>query len=272
MPSEDVNLDPDEASEGGGGLLQAVSNAGLTIRATAYDYGGSVAVPVPAIHVHGEYEDEDGEDQEFDEYYSMGDASKFRAKKDGSGFVALQEGARPTKTCKGMQFLASLVSANGGEKDGITNVPLTDLDGINVDMERKPDIDRPGLEARKDGRKRTIMLVTEINALPGETKKKKSGTKASAKKGKAAKAPAKKGGASAKALKAKTIEKVSEAILANGGELEVDDLPQLVFRKNKKDPDVKAMTELASDEDFLTDDDTPWGLDDGTLTLEEEEE
>jgi hypothetical protein len=184
----------------------------------------------------------------------MGDASKFRPRKDGTRFESLTEGARPTKTCKGMQLISSIISANGGDKSIITG-NIKDLDGINVDMERKPDVDRPGLEAPKRGT-RTIFLVTTINALPGETPRK----------GAKGKAPAGKPAAKGKNLRAKAIEAVVKAIDASDGSLAITDLPQVVFRLYKKDPDCKALTEFVSDEDFLVAEDTPWGNDGTTLT------
>lgn len=265
--NEDVSLDPDEASEGGGGLLQAVADATLTWEAIAFDYNGSVAVPVPAIHIHGVYQTDEGDSGEFDEYYSMGDASKLRPKKDGTGFQSLVEGGKPTKTCKGMQLIASLISANGGDKSIITG-NLKDLDGIVVDMERKPDVDRPGLSAPKQGRTRTIMLVSEIKALPGESKPK---AKPGAKPGpKAVAAPAKAGaGKKADPTRAKTIESIVATLEANGGSVSSSDLPQLLFRKFKKDADIRSMTELAADEDFLNASDTPWSYDGETVAVAE---
>lgn len=258
--ADDVSFAPSTAQEGGG-LLQAVNDATLTFECTTFDYGGSVAVPVPALHVHGEYEDENGGAAEFDEYYSAGDASRLRPKKDGTGFQALVEGAGLTKTCKAMQFIASLVSANGGDEDIVSSGNIKDLDGINCNLERKPDIDRPGLSsANSKGRARTIMLVTEINSLPGQGK-----AKGKAKPG-GKPAPAGKPASGGKpALRAKTVEAI-EALLESNGDIEATDLPQLLFRAHKKDPDVKAMTELAADENFLSAKDTPWGFDGETLS------
>lgn len=259
MSEQEVSFDPDKAVEGGGGLLQSVSEATLTFECVAYDYNGSVAVAVPAIHVHGEFE-QDGEAGTFEEYYSAGDASKLRATKDGTRFQAITEGAAMTKTCKAMQLIGSLVTANGGDKSLLT-ANIKDLDGIVVNMERKPDVARPGLsETNSKGRTRTIMLVTDIISLPGEGKKKA--------KGKVAGKIAPKGGD--KALKAKTIAAIEAVIEGAGGEVEADDLPQILFRKNKKDPDVKAMTDLAGDSDFL-EGNGGWSLEDGTLKMESEE-
>lgn len=263
MANGEVSFDPDEAQEGGGGIVQAVSGATLTFECVSYDYNGSVAIPVPALHVHGEgYQDEEGNDASFDEYYSAGDASKLRPKKDGTGFQALTEGAGLTKSCKAMQLLSSIVSANGGDKSLLT-ANIKDLDGINVDMERKPDIDRPGLEKKPGGRGRTILVVTAINALPGEAAPKKKGGKP------APKGAAPKPGGKAAALKAKTVEAVKAVLEGTGGEVSSEDLPQILFRKYKKDPDVKAMTELAADEDFLGDNDDSWSYEDNVLTAVE---
>ncbi len=257
---EDVSILPSEAQEGGGGVVQAVQGAILTFECVSYDYNGSVAVPVPAVHVHGEYELE-GEAAEFEEYYSAGDPSRLRPKKDGTGFQALQEGAGLTKTCKTMQLLDSIVSANGGDEDILTG-GIKGLDGINVNMERKPDIERAGLEQKVGARKRTILLVTEINAMPGETPKKKGKPVAGKPVAKAG-APGK-----AKALRQKTITAIEAAIEAAGGKVEGENIGQLVFRANKKDSEVKAMVELITADDFalLSADDTPWGFDGTTLT------
>ncbi len=261
MP-DDVSFDPDDAQEGGGGVVQAVAGAVLSFECVLWDYRGTIAVAVPAIHVHGDYEDEEGEEAEFDEYFSAGDASRLKPHKDGTRFVAVTEGAGLVKTTKAMQLLNSIVSANGGDKaivtDNIHNIK--GLDGINVDMQRKPDIERAGLEPAKGGRKRTILLVTEINALPGEKagKKKKKGAK-------------KKVGGKSKALRAKTIEAIVAIVEFNDGEVEAADLSQMIFKKNKKDEDVKAMTEMAADEDFLNEDDTPWEFDGENITIEADE-
>jgi hypothetical protein len=255
MAGQDVSFDPDDALEGGGGVVQAVSGATLTFECVAYDYNGSIAVAVPALHVHGEYQNEEGEGAEFEEYYSAGDASKLRSKKDGTGFQALTEGAGMTKTCKAMQFISSIVSANGGDKSIITG-NIKDLDGLNADLERKADIDRPGLETREGARKRTILLVSNINSLPGEAPKAKAG------KGKGKPAAGKP--SAGKAIRIKTIEAINGLLAVS--DVAASDLPQALFRKFKKDPDVKAMTELAADEEFIAADDTPWGFDGDTLT------
>lgn len=263
---EAVSFDPNDAVEGGGGLVAQASDVKLTFECVAYDYNGSVAVAVPAIHMHGEFEDEEGEDQEFEEYYSMGDASKLRASKDGTHFEALTEGAKPTKTCKGMQLISSIISANGGENP-IENGNIKSLDGLVADVERKPDMERPGLSAtNKAGRSRTILLISAIKALPGATPKKGAAkTKAAAA---AAAAPAKPG--KKNALRDKTFEGIKAVLEGAGGSIPVEDLPTFLFRKFKKDPDVKAMTELAADEDFLALDDAPFEVDGEDLKLKEE--
>jgi hypothetical protein len=266
MKEEDVNLDPDEAGEGGGGLLQAVADATLYWRAVGFDYNGSVAVPVPAIHIHGEYVDEEGNEATFEEYYSMGDASKLRPKEDGSGFRSLVEGGKPVKTCKGMQVIASLISANGGDKSIIASGNLLELDGIVCDMERKPDIERPGL-ANPNNRKRTIMLISAIKSPPGKAKgKAKAGPKPVPVGAKPAAAAAK---PKANPLRQKTIESVVATLESNGGSVAHADLPQALFRKFRKDADIRAMTELAADEDFINANDTPWAFDGETVAVTE---
>lgn len=257
----DVSLLPSQAQEGGGGAVQAVQGATLTFEFVSYDYNGAVAVPVPALHVHGEYE-QDGEQAEFEEYYSAGDATRLRPKKDGTGLQALQEGAGLNKTCKTMQFLNSLASANGGD-ESLIGTNIKDLDGINVDMERKPDIERAGLQQKEGARKRTVLLVTAINAMPGESAPKKG-------KGKPAAGKTAPGGA-AKALRQKAIAAINAAIEAAGGSVEAENIGQLVFRANKKDLQVKSLVELITADDFalLSAEDTPWGFDGTTLTAAE---
>lgn len=267
MADEEVGFAPDEMSEGGG-LVDDV-DAILTFEFVHFDYQGTVAVPVPALHVSLKAQLEGGE-AEYEEYYSCGDASRLQPKDDGTGVRALIEGAKITKDSKCGQFFKSLCDSHGSQDILLGRANIKTLDGISVHLNRRADKDRPGLQPAKDakGRQRTILLVTKINALPGGKAKAavaKPGAKAVAQGAKASVAAP-----DAEITKA-TIDAI-EALVAEAGEegIKKSDLSTAVFRKVKailKDPaKIKASTNLSQNVEFLAAEGS-WLFDDETGVL-----
>lgn len=265
MADEVVGFAPDEMSEGGG-LVDDV-DATLTFEFVQFDYNGTVAVPVPALHVHMVAALEGGE-AEYEEYYSAGDASRLQPKEDGTGVTAMIEGAKITKDSKCGQFFKSLCDAHGSQEILLGRTNIKTLDGISVHLNRRPDKDRPGLQPAKDtkGRQRTILLVTKINAMPG--------AKALAKAGAAKVAPGAKPAPAGKAdadVTAATIAAIEALVIEAGDDgIKKSDLSTAVFKKVKavlKDPArIKAATTLSQSEAFLAAEGS-WLYDDETGVL-----
>lgn len=223
----------------GGGLVDNV-DATLTFKCVSYDYNGNVAVAVPALHVHGVF---DG--GEFDEYYSAGDAAKLRPAADGKTFEPVVEGASLNKSSKAAQFITSLFNA------GLTDIPddnICALDGLNAHLDRRADVERKNLQ-NTSGKKRTILLVTAINSLPGKGKAK----------------GAAKGKPAAASIDAEVDAVVTAAIEAAGGDLTLAKLSQAVFRAGKGNPQLKEITKRAQEKDYLEGEDRPFGFDGSSL-------
>jgi hypothetical protein len=248
-----------------GGFIDNV-DAVLTFETCEFDYNGSVAVPVPALHVSITY-DKDGSEETKEEYYSAGKPEKVQPTSDGKGFDI--EGDKGlSQNCKAAQFLKSLVDAGLDEDEYLGDNDVTKMDGIGVHLERRPDASSGfGSTEKKD---RTILLVTKINHLPGEAPKgakaKPTPTKATTTKPAAGKPAPAKPGAKPKGLEAQLVP-VIEEILSEADENTVakSELSKLVFDKVKGNPELKAnlrdLTKLSQNEEFLGDDARPWAFD-----------
>jgi hypothetical protein len=152
-----------------------------TVRAEMFDYAGQRANdPSPAIAV--EY-CRDGEDKSNKQYYTAGSSKHQIPSADGKTFDNLRPNPEEQngfpENCNAIMWLQSIINA-GFPTDKLGD-DLSVFDGMAVHVNQVPAPERTGLSGTKD---KTILIVTKINALPGEKKAKskstvKTGTKGS---------------------------------------------------------------------------------------------
>ena len=266
--SQAASLNPDQFSEGGG-LIDDVDVTLVKARFVAFDYNGKSADgDVPCLKV-----DIQTEDDEIEQYYSMGKLVDWLPSDDGKQLLSVGSATAIRLTSNGGIFLRTLVDA-GFPADKLGE-DISVLDGLEAHMMQIPEPTRSGIKKTKEQEEKekkfgpkTILTVTAINKLPWEKAKTKK------KPGKAAKTAKPKTTKKTKKEEADTgsgdVEsKVAEFILgllAEEGAAAKKDLPAKIFADFKEDPDKSAMVKLAFDDEFL--EAGPWAYEDGTLLPE----
>ncbi len=248
-----MSFKPSEAVEGGGLLndvVVTISNA----RTLMFDYGGKSPVAAPAIALDMTIEGEEPVAQ----YFSMGSPDNWQATEDGKGFQAVGTAVAPTKTAKGMLFLASLVD-NGFPEDDLDSDNISCLNGTVAHVIQAPAPTYAGLQQKEGDRPRTILLVDEVVSLPSEAKTSKKGKSKKGGKGKDKSSKLKK-------LATKTIL----AILSEEDEVQAKLLPKFILEKLEDDDRKAQVVNIAFESDFL--ENGPWDFDDGVLTEKEDED
>jgi hypothetical protein len=258
-----------------GGLLDDADVTLQTVRFVLWDYQGAIDTPVPALFA--EMVTDDG--ASFNQYYSAGDAKHLEPSEDGLRLLnkpgSKREGLNDNTNAAA--FLASIVSAGFPEDQIDETVDV--FDGLKCHVNRVAQKERKGLinPAQADGSKRqsTVLLVSSIISLPGETKKvagKKGAAPAAAVKGKpvaAAAAPAKSAGT-------ELYEEADELIVglltedryAESGvpkaRLSVEALKALKGNANSR-----AIMGFITKDEYLTSEDRPFAYDGTSLTAPE---
>lgn len=220
----------------------------VSMRWVMWDYNGEIADDAPALKVVLQPEDEDEDERE--QYYSAGSADKVKPSKDGLKLEPTEDSKAKglNKNTKAAAFLKSIFDA-GFDADQVED-EVDFADGTVVHVNQKP---WKGYNAKEDA---TILLVTKIY----DDEKPAKGGKSS-------------GGGKSKSDPIK--DKTNAAILAlledaDKGKIAKSKLSTLVFKHCKKDPDVKKITEMALDDDFLGADDAPFDFDGDTIVKKDE--
>lgn len=179
---EEVSIRTDDRTEGGGlanDINCKIKRARYSMRNKSdYKNEGSIGDPDSACCLMVDYISKVDGFEKFSEFYSC-----------GSGVVPNSDGQKLLRApgskggfnngCKAARYMDSL--SNCGVKEAKMQAGIgAALDGLVVHVERVPDVKRETLDG-DGGKKRTILLVTEI--LEGELKSEGKG-KASKKKGK----------------------------------------------------------------------------------------
>jgi hypothetical protein len=221
----------------------------------------------------------DGFDGEAAQYYSMGNANDWIPSEDGGSLVAVGKATAIRLSTNGGLFLKALVDA-GFPADQLGS-DISVLDGLQAHVMQVPAPVRKGLvqKKREDGKDfgpPTILVVSEIIALPGEKKKPagapKGKTAAAPKKAAPKKAPGKATpGQKAAAEDGGDVESKATAVilevLGELGTITKKELPGKIFQMRKDDPDRNALVQKVFDDAFLAG--GPWVYDpaDGTLVM-----
>ena len=150
----------DDFSEGGG-LIQGRLKW-TNVRFETFDYGGAYP-DTPSFAV--DLEPEDGETRT--EHWSCGSRDEWAPSKDGKRLVKIGKMTKLSKSCKYYRLLTSLWEAKFPKEKVVDDVSV--FGGMVCDMVREPDIERKGLEPKKDRKYApTVLVIDAIVTLPWE--------------------------------------------------------------------------------------------------------
>ena len=170
-----ASLNPETFTEGGG-LIDDVDVVFEECSFTMFDYNGKVVPGVPSLKVEMSCEDFD---DNIEQFFSMGSSKDWIPSEDGSQLISVGSVTSIRMTSNGGIFLKSLIDA-GFPVDELGD-DITVLNGLQAHVIRVPAPKRPGLKkkVRDDGKEyeETILIVSEIIAMPGEKKKPKGAPK-----------------------------------------------------------------------------------------------
>jgi len=172
-----LSLRPSTFSQGG--LIDDIDAEIVRARFVIYDYDGKA--DRPALCVLLQLKDSEG--QEHAQYYSAGDPAYFVPSEDPkneelNGITLVQVGDKTSLNggTNAALMLNSLVQA-GFPEDKLDAGDLRAIEGLNAHFNRVPQPKRSGLP-KKPGQEGKgdpmVLLITEINSLPGEQKAKPS--------------------------------------------------------------------------------------------------
>lgn len=267
-----ASLNPDNMASAG--LADDFDGTITKARFVPWNYDGAMDGHVLAAAVTIEPDEGFGFD-EFTQYYSAGDTEFFLPSEDGEepvdfdgwdgedteeveGIYAYRVGRREalSNSSNFAHFMAALVEA--GFEDGIpANIDF--LEGMRGHFNRIPQRKRSGIVQEDDeGRQKTILVVTEIEATAPASKAKGEG--------KSKAAAADEGNSD---LEDAVSEAIVEALSEADGELAKRKVVGIVIQAFKSDKKNKsAAVKLASDVDFLSSSDLwEFDADEGTLKL-----
>jgi hypothetical protein len=268
-----ASLNPDDFTEGGG-LLDDADVVIKEARFEMFDYQGNVPPPgSPSLQVEMEFDNE-GTPETTVENYSMGSAKDWEPSEDGCQLIAIGQATSLRMSTNGGIWLKALLDA-GFPLDKLGN-DVSNVDGLSCHVIRVPEPQRKGIVKSEKQKAReekygppTLLVVSEILEMPGESKAagKKAGPGAA--KGKTSK-PASKPAASKPAagesdgdIETKAMMAIME-ILAEVGSITKKTLPAKVYQVVKDDPDKQAIVQMTFNDEFL--ESGSWTYEDGTLT------
>lgn len=263
--SNAINLNPETFIEGSG-LLDDCDATVKSARFEMFDYNGKAAEPAPCLKL---VLDVAGDETE--QYYSMGSAQDWIPGEDGKQLLKVGAANSIRLTSNGGIFLGALVGV-GFPADKLGD-EISVLDGLQAHFIQTPLPERKGLKKNKEQVAReekygppTILVVSDIIALPWEKAKPAGGkAKPAAKAAAAAKAkPAAKAAPEAGGIEEKATEIVM-GILAEGEGLTKKELTPKIFKVMADDVDRNKVIQLTFKDEFLSS--GPWSYEDGVLSL-----
>jgi len=250
-----ASLKPSDAASGFS--LDDVDGTLVTLRFT--DEPPPQYVPQdPTLFLEVSFTGKDFED--CSQHYSAGKLARFVPSEDGLRAVPADEDdydddGNPNislvKSTNAILFLKSIVD-NGFDEEKIGD-EVDVFEGLDVHLRQVPQPKRGGLDAVGADPK-PILLVTKINALPGE--KKKGKRKATSKKA----APVEASGD----VTEKAINTVIAAVAVSENGLKKKDLLIEIFKALAKDDDRNEVVALVKTDEFL--ENGPWTYEDGNLS------
>jgi hypothetical protein len=150
----------------GGGLLD---DADVTIIDTSWaewDYNGNIDHKILALAVQFE----DGEGKTYDQYYSGGELTYFVPSEDGSIAVPVGDKQLLNDNCNAIKFCQSLIEA-GMPDEIMASGNVKEWVGLKCHVNQHAQPKRTGLirGGKNADREPTVLLVTQIHELPGQT-------------------------------------------------------------------------------------------------------
>lgn len=254
--AEHASLRPSEFVSGG--LIDDVNVEITAASFVEWDYQGKIPQPVLAVKVT--MQPEDG-DEAVDQFYSAGDLKNWMPSKDGKRAVKVGTASSLNNGSNFAQFITSLVNA-GFPEDKIAD-DVTFMVGTQGHVKRVPQPKRSGIirGGGTEGREPTVLLMTKIDALPGEGKKgKKSTTK------KASASTPSTPNASSEEIDGKAVGAVLAVLAEQGGSVSKAKLSAAVFHQLKDDPQRNLVVARAYTDDFLGADGQPWSYDGSSIS------
>ena len=268
-----ASINPDSFIEGG--LVDDVDARINTARWVSWDYNGQQD---PSLALHLNFTTKEGDT--YDQYYSGGDLKRVYPDPDTEGRTLLPEDAKLVIKSNAGQLIISAIMA-GFPKNRLTD-DISVFDGCGVHLKRKAQPERMGLKQKDkpEGRQSTVLEVTSILWLPGETPKFQiaaKGVNQASSTGVSA-APASTGApagiptpAAATDYSQKTVEHMLNVLSANGGSVAKGVLPQALFKSCQAAGDTAiqaGILSLAYKNDWLTSSERPWKVDaSGVISL-----
>lgn len=259
-----ASLNPEDFIEGGG-LYDDVDATITEAIFVEWDYNGKMPTSSPALKITFDIpalaEDED-DYEGTEEYWSAGSAQNWVPSKDGKSLYKVGTASQLAKDSNASIFLKYLRDAERKFGKLLAEGDISVLDGTQVHLQRFPAPERKGLAKKESKYEKTILLVSEVKAMPGEEAA--SGKKSTKSKGKGKKDTPKDTG---DVDVAEIAQDFVIGLLAEKTEIESKKLPTEALKHFKKDPNVKAIVGLMATPDFLND--GPWEYANGMVKIGE---
>ena len=243
--SNGFSLRTKDAVDGGGteGALAAITEIGFV---EGFTYGGRQK-DKPQIALHVVYAIE-GFDKPWDQNYTVGPEDRYELVEDGDGVRGLGKAAGLNRKSTAYAFFAALEAAAES-----SDVDLDDL---------LPEIDGEDVQSVRPLEGRQVRLTNaKFETVSGDTKDLVvigSFVSDEAPPAKAARGGKKTG---SKNVEADT-EAAIEALLADADNpVKKGEVPNLIYAADRKNPNIRAMMQVAFKESWLADEDRPWTYD-----------
>lgn len=148
-----------------GGLIDDIDVEIMDAVFCEYDYAGSIDHNILALGLSLR----DGEGKTYDQYYSAGELTYFVPSDDGAMAVPVADKQLLTDTCNAWKFLMSLIEC-GFPVAALETGNIKNLIGMQVHVKQFGQPKRQGLirGGKNPDREPTVLLVTEILAMPGQ--------------------------------------------------------------------------------------------------------
>lgn len=250
-----LSLRRKDAVKGGGteGALATITEIGFI---DEFTYGGTQRNnPAAALQVIFEIE---GFKKPWEEHYSVGPSKKYEVIEDGDAIRPVSGNKTGlNESSPAFHFFSSIEDA--AEKAGL------DIDELLPELDNGANSVRP-LQGRQvrltnikaktvGGDEKEYRVIAEfVDAEQDEASARRSSSNGNGKTNSAGKR------SSSDDIEAKTTEAI-QSLIEEHTSVKVGDLPNLVFQANKKDPDAKAMMQLAFKTAWLGDEERPWSFD-----------
>lgn len=277
-----ASLNPDDASEGGGYLDNALATI-IDAKVIVYTFPNSIYGPSTCLAV--EYDAPEA-GQKTVQYYTAAKPENFVPTADNKGFARVGKSTQLSTDSNAMFFLGKLVAA-GFPKNKLGN-DVSVLIGTKALVGQVPKSEKatgqPAAAGQPANKPKTVLVPLKVVKLPWETSEVPlqggqnptvAHTVPSVIQQPAASTPlpsVAQGGAQPAAQGNNALDEQAQGvtfqlILANGGSIQKAQLPQKAFMELAKDPNRNALVQMISQDAFLLAAGRPWKYADGIVSL-----